>query len=624
MAIILIPLTFILIASLIRRMPNCESIIDAIIKSYTVVLFLVFISTEMLSIKDHVSYRNLALFWLVVACFSGVLLYKLKNVNIGNNSAYASDVKLFKTILYGIVLLLFLSFITSILYPPNNYDSMTYHMARVAHWISNESVAFYPTSIERQLYQMPLAEYAILHTCILSGGDTYAGMVQWSAYVVSAIIVFLVATELGLNRVHCLLASLVFVTIPMAVLQSSSTQNDLVVASFVLVFGLQMLRLRHSTDWTSVLFAGLSMGLALLTKGTGWMYCAVLGVVLSFHVFIHAARLSIGWTGLFLRMGSIVLLGLAINTGHMSRCHSLYGRFFATGNESYFTEDYSLDAIVANVVKNASLHMGLPCSQFNGVMNHAVGVLLGSEIENTANMFGGTRYRVIFRVHEDFAGNPLHMVLILVTVLIGFISNNRMDRKVFWYLSSVSLCAVCFLVVLKWQLWGSRLHTGVFALFCPLIPMIMVSVKRKWLSSLFLGMMACMYLYSIWFVMGNSIRSLSSLNWWNRTRTELYFENRRSLYPVYHNVMRRVNASGALDIGLVLGNEDWEYPFWVMGNSGMRFHHVCVANSSARFGEDECVPDYVIVSNNAGLCDRLSGYQLVYSEGILSLLRRES
>jgi hypothetical protein len=48
--------------------------------------------------------------------------------------------------------------------PPNNWDSMTYQMARVAEWYDHRSVAFYPTAIDRQLWQPPLAEYLILVT----------------------------------------------------------------------------------------------------------------------------------------------------------------------------------------------------------------------------------------------------------------------------------------------------------------------------------------------------------------------------------------------------------------------------------------------------------------------------
>jgi hypothetical protein len=55
---------------------------------------------------------------------------------------------------------------------------MSYHLARVAHWGQNHTVAFYPTHIVRQLYQPPWAEYAMLHLYILAGGDRLANLVQ--------------------------------------------------------------------------------------------------------------------------------------------------------------------------------------------------------------------------------------------------------------------------------------------------------------------------------------------------------------------------------------------------------------------------------------------------------------
>jgi hypothetical protein len=47
----------------------------------------------------------------------------------------------------GVLALGLVTLVTALLAPPNNWDSMTYHMARVAHWKQNRSVDFYPTNI---------------------------------------------------------------------------------------------------------------------------------------------------------------------------------------------------------------------------------------------------------------------------------------------------------------------------------------------------------------------------------------------------------------------------------------------------------------------------------------------
>ena len=48
---------------------------------------------------------------------------------------------------------------------------MVYHMGRVVDWWANNSVAFYPTNIQRQDYMGPLAEYIVLQFFVLCGGS---------------------------------------------------------------------------------------------------------------------------------------------------------------------------------------------------------------------------------------------------------------------------------------------------------------------------------------------------------------------------------------------------------------------------------------------------------------------
>ncbi len=45
---------------------------------------------------------------------------------------------------------------------PNNFDSMTYHLPRIEHWLQNKNLSYYPTSIIRQLDSNPFAEELIL------------------------------------------------------------------------------------------------------------------------------------------------------------------------------------------------------------------------------------------------------------------------------------------------------------------------------------------------------------------------------------------------------------------------------------------------------------------------------
>jgi hypothetical protein len=92
------------------------------------------------------------------------------------------------------------------------------------------SVEHYPTSYVPQLYHPPGAEFAIMHFQIISGGDRFANLIQWLSMVGSAIAVSLIAKQLGANLRGQVFAAVFAATLPMGILQGSSTQTIMLYA----------------------------------------------------------------------------------------------------------------------------------------------------------------------------------------------------------------------------------------------------------------------------------------------------------------------------------------------------------------------------------------------------------
>jgi hypothetical protein len=125
---------------------------------------------------------------------------------------------------------------SALAYPPNNWDSMTYHLARVGYWLQNRSVGGYATAIDRQVVLPPGAEYLLLLLQGVAGSDRLAALVQFGSWVVVAAAAPPLARTFGVARRLAPWTALVSAGGAMAVLQASSTQNDLVAA--VLTVGL--------------------------------------------------------------------------------------------------------------------------------------------------------------------------------------------------------------------------------------------------------------------------------------------------------------------------------------------------------------------------------------------------
>lgn len=153
--------------------------------------------------------------------------------------------------------------------PPNNFDSMTYHMARVGYYLQQGSFESYRTADIRQTSFPANAEILILWQAVLLNTDRTAGLVQWLCWCGTTLAVYSLSRKFGpRNQRHpALLAALAFAVFPQVLLQSSSTQNDLVHAFFIscaFLFAFEILSAESRTS--GMLLSAAAVGLAVGTK----------------------------------------------------------------------------------------------------------------------------------------------------------------------------------------------------------------------------------------------------------------------------------------------------------------------------------------------------------------------
>jgi hypothetical protein len=195
------------------------------------------------AITESLSGLNLLKFeWVTILWLSVDIILALTYLRQFRKKSKLKFQKLFNLpffslfILGGVALIVTLVGLVAIVAAPNHSDSMEYHMSRVVHWMQNHSVAHYATPTLEQLYQNPWSEFAIMHFQILSGGDRFANLIQWGSMVGSLVGVSLIAKQLGANLRGQILATVLCVTIPMGILQASSTNNDYVVSFWLVCF----------------------------------------------------------------------------------------------------------------------------------------------------------------------------------------------------------------------------------------------------------------------------------------------------------------------------------------------------------------------------------------------------
>ncbi|HEY6726347.1 MAG TPA: hypothetical protein VI197_20065, partial [Polyangiaceae bacterium] len=218
-----------------------------------------------------------------------------------------------------------LLYLVAIVYPPNNYDSLTYHMARVAFWLENRSVDFYETVNQRQNGPCPGAEYLILTLQALTGSDRLANCVQTTAFAIIAVSIALITRYLRAPRSFRVPLVVVFCTPPSFVLQATSTQNDLCAAVAVLAVLSATRRLLFGRDVRVTARDATALSIAL---AAGYMVKPTTLVLVTPLLAVAAGRWGLAWirrrpraeaptTAAALALGLVV--ALAICGPHLAR-----------------------------------------------------------------------------------------------------------------------------------------------------------------------------------------------------------------------------------------------------------------------------------------------------------------
>jgi 4-amino-4-deoxy-L-arabinose transferase-like glycosyltransferase len=536
-------------------------------------------------------------FWHLVGAWGIVLLLLWLILAFGNwnflevrQDLHGLSISRFElSLLVGVFLMVVIIGVIAWVAPPNTWDSMTYHMSRVIHWMQNKSVVFYPTAILRQLHSNPWSEFAILHFQILSGGDRFANLIQWFSMLGSLVGVSLLAKELGATSRGQIFAPVVCATIPMGILQGSSTQTDYVVSFWLVCFVYFALLLRKRANFHSAFGTGAALGLAILTKATAYIFTFPFLAWLGLSSIRHFNVKRI----LFIALALVI--AFSVNFGHYARNFDLYGSPLGPGKEGpnyvYTNDIFSFAAVTSNLIRNIGLHLCSPHSRVNAALDNTISVLhkfIGISSNDERTTWNTEKFCVPkISYHEDNAGNPIHLLIIAMS-LIFYMCQRHSEHDLGQYIYPLLLACLLFCVYLKWQPWHSRLHLPIFVLFAPFTGLMISRIRGSLVVTLIMALLLGTSLQCIFY---NTTRPiLGRDNIFTKSRMKQYFTSRPSLFEPYKEAVQIISELHGSDIGLIIGGNDWEYPLWVLlrekTNKIIRLEHVNVTNISQKYDKN--------------------------------------
>jgi 4-amino-4-deoxy-L-arabinose transferase-like glycosyltransferase len=497
-----------------------------------------------------------------------------------------------KIIIAGLTAVIGMVGVIALVASPNSGDAMTYHLPRVMHWIQNQTVAHYPTTIERQLYSSPWAEFAVLNFQLLGHGDRFVNLVQWISLLGSTLGVSLLTKQFGGSSRAQILAAVACATLPVGILQGSSAKNEFVVAFWLVALVHHLLNAKTNRGWSASLLAGLSLGLAILTKPTAYIYAFPFVAAFARSEFLRVR------TGAIKPLISIGVAALALNIGHYSRNIALYGTPLGAvedprGMYALLNEVFTPASLFSNVTRNITLHAATPIDGINAMTERGVVYLhklLAMDVSDPRTTWFGKVFKVSkLSSHESDVGNPLHLALICLAIAILCLRRSgENEREVLQHSVLVGCAFLLFCAYLKWQPFHTRLHLPIFVLLSPCIGMAI----SKFGTRVFTMVAATLILGGLpWIVANKSRPLLGRESILTTTRTYQYFMNAPELRQPYADAALFVRSQACRRVGLVLDWDDPEYPLWVLLGDSMSKHdlhlqHMFVTTPSASKASD--------------------------------------
>lgn len=468
-----------------------------------------------------------------------------------------------------------LTLIVAVAAPPNTWDAINYHLGRVLQWSQHGDVGFYRSNVQRQLFLSPWAEYAVLQFQVLTGGtDLMANLVQWFGYAGCVIAASLLAAALGASRTGQWFAAVMVAALPMALLQASSAQNDLVVSLWLAAFvwfGIRTLEATtRRTRWIELAFTAAALALAVETKGTAL-------IIGSSFVLLGIGWAARQWPPDRVAFAAIVL-GLAVtlvNGPLWVRNYQLYGSPLGLPSmmNALRARKFGPDALVSNLSRNAALHLGTP---WTGV-NHALDAglrglhwLIRVDPDDpgltwTDSAAPGQAFQVPpMNRDENQAGNLLGVLAIAGAVILA--AARRISLRVSGYGTACVVAVLTFAVLLRWQPWHSRLHTPLFVLGGAWAASVYaVTISRRLLVFIGLAMMlagapwALSARYRPLIPMAGDPPSVLLA-----PRSSQYFVALPAIGPPFREAARRIAGAGCHTVGYMGYEGSWEYALWAL------------------------------------------------------------
>ena len=491
-----------------------------------------------------------------------------------------------KTILLILLSTFFFTTITNLIIifnvAPHNWDSMTYHLAQIPYFLQQNSLVHFGADYWAQDVHPKNASLLKIYMYLVTNrSENLMQLVQFFSYIISGISIYGISRLIGGDKFQSIIAALIFSLLTESLMESITTQNDMVITALTGVIIYFMLLWGKSLAWKYLLLTGLAVGFSLGVKSSFLLVLPSVAIIFLYLLYIaNQTKVQKLQSFILISVFSILsIIILALPSGYIENIqdygHPIGPKHVRSGHSF---EGKSFEYIMDNGSKNI-LRFGFDFLSLDGLPPKQVFNLTQKSIQKipkellsvfNINIEGKKGCRVPYRyanqtsmAHEDSSSWGLFgFTLIFLSIflsLIGFIKSK--------FIRVFSVATVIFILVQSfvgpYDPWRGRyfLIATIFA-----VPTLigLLNIKNKFLNSYLLIVILLGAFSALSSVM---LRNHSSIidfehqkSIFDMNRLEQLTRNGKCFNTVFNTYEKNVPKTAT--VATILGGDQFEYPLF--------------------------------------------------------------
>lgn len=214
---------------------------------------------------------------------------------------------------------------------PHDWDSMTYHLPRMAHYLQAGNLDYFDANYWAQVVHPKNSTLLLLFTFLVTGRNEH--LIQFPQFIsfwMISISVYGVARQIGMENIKAIFSACISTLLISSIQQANTTQNDLIISAFLGGSVYFLFSFRQKQTRIYLFLAALGITLAAGTKATFLLSMPSLIFLAMILTYSHTTREWVTNLLIIIGFGIVGTFLLILPSGYLEN-YRIYGSPF--GNE---------------------------------------------------------------------------------------------------------------------------------------------------------------------------------------------------------------------------------------------------------------------------------------------------